>query len=70
MPKELFIKNGVIYCPHRACDNVRTRLTKLLECTQNSAIVQQNKPIFLAEFKRFKGKKSNYEIKHLCKECK
>jgi hypothetical protein len=70
MPKELYIKKGEIYCAHRACDNVMSRLTYLLECTQNSAIVQQNKSLFLAEFKRFKGKKSNYDIKHLCKECK
>ena len=70
MPKELYIKHGEIYCPHRACDNVRTRLTKLFECTQNSTIVQQNKSIFLAEFKKFKkGKKSDY-IQHLCLECK
>jgi len=70
MPKELFIKNGEIYCPHCACDNVRIRLKKLLECTQNTAIVQQNKPKFLAEFKKFKGKKSKYEIIHLCLQCK
>ena len=67
-PKERYVRNREIYCPHCACNVVSAKLVKFLKCSQN--IIKQKQSLFLSEFENIKGKKSNYKIKHICLECK